>query len=273
MPDKAKAKGELKDQIFALLTNDKDLLSTIVDAVTTCLIEKLLESKEVISNIASAILTSDEFKASLTSEQQEIYEGINHDLEKSKDHVSALEEQCNGLRSTVDILKDEVDSLEQYSRRNCLLIHGIKEDLDESGSTATDRNENTDDITIKFFQDHLNLNINEWDIERSHRLGRLKPDRPRPIIVKFTRYNTRSEVFRAKRLLKGTGFVITESLTPQRLGLLNEAKSNPNVSTTWTSDGKIICLLNDRKTKISITKRSDFTLLTQKVPRRSARPR
>ena len=92
MPDKTKSKGELKDQISALLTSDKDLLSTIVDAVTTCLLEKLLESEEVMANIATAILKSEEFKASLTSEQQEIYEEINHDIGKSNDQMSALKE-------------------------------------------------------------------------------------------------------------------------------------------------------------------------------------
>ena len=42
-----------------------------------------------------------------------------------------------------------MDRQEQYSRRNCLLIHGIKEE----------RNENTDDIVVKFIQDDLQEEI------------------------------------------------------------------------------------------------------------------
>ena len=59
-----------------------------------------------------------------------------------------------------------------------------------------------------------------------HRIGRYNKakKKPRPIIVKFARYNVRGKVFREKRKLKGTGKSITESLTTERIGKLNDAK-------------------------------------------------
>ena len=52
----------------------------------------------------------------------------------------------------------------------------------------------------------LDVDIRENEIDRSHRIGRKKDgQRPRPITVKLTRYNTRRKVFVSKRKLKGTG--------------------------------------------------------------------
>ena len=68
-----------------------------------------------------------------------------------------------------------MDRQEQYSRRNCLLIHGIKEEKDE----------NTDNVVIKFIQDDLQEEINIEDLDRMHRIGKTNNGKSRPIIVKF----------------------------------------------------------------------------------------
>ena len=106
-------------------------------------------------------------------------------MTESKDQMNALKEQCNILQSTVDSQKDEIDNLEQYSRRNCLLIHGVKEDQDQSGTNIMNRQtEDTDTKVLNLLHDNLHLNIHEGDIDRSHRLGKAKADKTRPIIVK-----------------------------------------------------------------------------------------
>ena len=48
--------------------------------------------------------------------------------------------------------------------------------------------------------------------------------KPRVIIVKFTRYKDRHLVFRNKRLLKGSGISVTESLTLKRMEYLKKAR-------------------------------------------------
>ena len=65
-------------------------------------------------------------------------------------------------------------------------MHGIEETNDE----------NTDDLVLKSIYEKLGVDITENEIDRSHRIGRKKDgQRPRPIIVKLTRYNTRKKVF------------------------------------------------------------------------------
>ena len=71
-----------------------------------------------------------------------------------------------------------LDRQEQYSRRNCLLVHGVEEN----------NNEDTDQEIINIVKNDLGEEITIHDIDRTHRLGKRKLDNnvPRPIIVKFT---------------------------------------------------------------------------------------
>ena len=71
-----------------------------------------------------------------------------------------------------------VDRQEQYSRRNCFLIHGIVEE------TVQD----TDEKIINTRQQSMGETIKSQGIDRSHRLGKPKSSKnakSRPMIVKF----------------------------------------------------------------------------------------
>ena len=135
------------------------------------------------------------------------------------------------MAQRIDKLENFVERQEQYSRRNCLLVHGIAETNDE----------NMDDIVLKTINEKLDVAITENEIDRSHRIGRKKGgQRPRPIIVKLTRYNTRKKVFASKRKLKGMGVSITESLTTKRMEQLNKVTEEHGFTNVWTTDGRIL---------------------------------
>ena len=57
--------------------------------------------------------------------------------------------------------KEQIDEMEQYSRRNCLVFLGI----DES------RDENTDDLIAETCNTNLSVDLAVEDIERANRLG------------------------------------------------------------------------------------------------------
>ena len=86
---------------------------------------------------------------------------------------------------------DSVDELEQYSGRNCLLLHGVRE-LE---------GENTNDVIMKTVKEEMDIDIREEDLDRTHRVGNpkvCKEGKSRPIIIKFARYNVRSAVYNEK---------------------------------------------------------------------------
>ena len=95
-----------------------------------------------------------------------------------------------------------VDRQEQYSRRICLLVHGI---------VVEDTVEDTDEKIINILQQSMDETIKPEDIDRSHRLGKPKSSKnakPCPLIVKFVRYNTRNRIYRNKKKLKRTGISV-----------------------------------------------------------------
>ena len=98
--------------------------------------------------------------------------------------------------SKVSKLEKQADQQEQYSRRNCLLVHGIKEVREEA----------TDDMIIETISKNLDIDITPHDIERSHRVGwsQQPGEKPRPIIVKFStqKYSKYSETKKKKRKTK-----------------------------------------------------------------------
>ena len=86
------------------------------------------------------------------------------------------------------------------------------------------------------------MSITEADIERTHRIGKLRDpgQKSRLIIVKFVRYNDRKNVFNRKSKLKEKNIAITESLTTTRMEKLKEAREIYDFKNVWTSDGKIV---------------------------------
>ena len=113
-----------------------------------------------------------------------------------------------------------MEKQEQFLRRNCLLLHGIPEK----------KQENTGELSIKAINEHLDLAINDKDIDRTHRKGnpRNAGEKERPIIIKLVRYNDRKRIFDCKKKLKGKKIAITESLPITRMKKLNEARDRYN---------------------------------------------
>ena len=134
------------------------------------------------------------------------------------------------LRGKVDDITAETDRQEHYSRRNCLLIHGLPES----------KNENTDLLAMEAIETKLNIKITDNDIDRIHRIGKSKNNgKLRPVIIKFVRYNDRKKIFSSKKLLKDAGVSIRESLTAFRMKKLNNARDTFGFRNVWTVDGRI----------------------------------
>ena len=175
----------------------------------------------------------------LTKQYHLFVKSLTHMKKKTENEkkIEELNETASKMNERIEELENNIDRQEQYSRRNCLLIHGI----------AENKEENTDQQAIDFINENLEMKIDEIDIDRSHRIGRYDKTKkkPRPIIVKFVRYNVRGGVFREKRKLKGTGKTITKSLTTKRIGQLNDVRETFGFHNVWSYDGKILYKINN----------------------------
>ena len=143
--------------------------------------------------------------------------------------INSLEEKILGLTGDVDKLPFLLQRQEQQSRRNCILIHGVKEN----------QNEDTDEVAINKIKSEMGLDIFPGDINRTQRIGVPSQGKNIPIIVKFVRYMDRRGVFTNKKRLKGKNMSTTESLTKIRMSALKEARNKFGYSSVWTADEKI----------------------------------
>ena len=156
---------------------------------------------------------------------------------KMNEIIGNLQSGVRTLSSKVSKPKKQADQQEQYSRRNCLLVHGIKEV----------RGKATDDIIIETISQNLDIDIAPHNIKRSHRSSQSRQpgEKPHPVIVKFVRCNDRTKIFRNKKKLKGKKISITESLTASRMEKLKEARELHDFCNVWTNNDKIFCKLED----------------------------
>ena len=142
------------------------------------------------------------------------------------------------LEASVKSLTNELDDLQQYSRRTCLLIHGV----------AEEEAENVEAKVFDVINKEVKADLEIKDVSRTHRLGKKRTDnKPRPIIVRFLSYRQRKQVFDKKKALNGKKMVITENLTKSRYALLQKCKDFFEKENVWTYDGRICCKYNERK--------------------------
>lgn len=192
----------------------------------------------------------------LCAELRKLNEGFSKRIDQLeiKNHVNemkikTLEDEKQNLEAKIENISNdlerEIDDHAQYSRRNCLLLHGVPENDDDD----------IDEILNETFNNKLNLNISVKDwVDRAHRIGKPKNGRVtrnnkpkvRPIIIKFISYRTRRSVFYTKKNLKGTGLVVTESLTHRRYKLLLAAQEKFGFKNVWSIDGRIMTNVNNK---------------------------
>ena len=150
---------------------------------------------------------------------------------KKKKIINGLQNEVSSLKERTDLLEKKSGDSEQYSCRNCLLVHGVEEQ----------EQENTDNIVLNVIKENLDIKLLVKDLDRSHRIGKSNSkSKRRPVIVKFISYNKRREIFNNKKRLKSTGVSITESLTAGRMRQLKNARDRFGFNNVWSIDGRIM---------------------------------
>ena len=157
------------------------------------LFDQISKVTEEISDVKGQLkVINDEFNSKLADvvERTDIIDvkvqGQEIEHKALKHEVENLKRLNERLSNDVRNAGKQMDELEQYSRQNCLIFTGIKEDSDPDEIIL-----NTDEIILNICNHKLGIDITSACLDRTHRLGRrnsLKSSepKPRPIIAKFT---------------------------------------------------------------------------------------
>ena len=190
------------------------------------------KSKNPRSDAASKICVTD---VSKNDEQK-------NELNGMKEALLKLQQMIDSTMKRLSAVERRQDDLEQYSRSNCLVIHGC-ENVPKSKPGKYLEIEN---FVCNTLNEHLQLDspLQANDLDIAHPLPSKKGT---PVIVKFIRRTQKNEVYRKKRLLKGTKMIITESLTKRRLQLLEKARLEFKQCPVWSWKGEIFVFHNNKK--------------------------
>ena len=141
-------------------------------------------------------------------------------LEKKKQVRDEMVQKTN-------LLVFQLDRQEQYIKEN-ILLYGVEENKED--------NDDGEKVLFKIADD-LEIDLEDNEIQRVHRLGQKRSNNENPIIARFVSYKKRNEFFTNKRELKnieGRQHVfVCEDLTPLRYKLLKYMQKS--CSDTFTS--------------------------------------
>ena len=157
---------------------------------------------------------------------------------------ATLTEKLNMLSCEQAVLHSSIDNLDQYSRVDSVLIHGVP--TPQSGQS-----ENLY-ITVPALLNTLLPAVKQTSesISVIHRLpttaghaAAASTNTPPPVIMKLISRQTKSALMTNRKLLKGKQVVITDHLTPARSALLKKATtmaSSGSIQSAWSQDGRIL---------------------------------
>ena len=229
-PEKKKAKNQAQN--CSVEEEGDDILKalTMSENVSRQL-EQILEKLKKLDSIETALENIEaklENLESRTKWLEEVQHGNEHEISVLKDSLSknesnlkdvtakqtASEKELANLTCQVKNLEKKTEDLhtknlylEAYSRRENLKFMNVKE-------TATvDQREDTEQVLRGFLERELGfLNARDVEIQRVHRVGKRRDEKPRPILVRFLHYQDCEKLLALGRRLRGTGYQMFRDL-------------------------------------------------------------
>ncbi len=217
---------ELKDKLLTVLAQQVSKLIAKVDIIE----EEFVQFKEDHQCNPITIIEN-------TPEQQAIQDKQARKTETLSRNITDMSNQLNEVRANVD-------ATEQKLKENNIRLVGLPEwQFMEEGNTKTE--------IVKFSKEYLALDdISSEDIEEVTRLGKIKEDKPRDVLIKFRSkqkrnkfYSRRKNLYDANTRRSSSGIYLNEDLTPYRQRLFFDARNLRNkevIHSVWTTTGTIM---------------------------------
>ena len=182
------------------------------DADEKCHVDELSQSEEV----QSKVMTVDEMQKYFDSKFNQLYENMAtkscvdkllNVIDGQRKRIDELESKVSIMNSLITQLKNNCDDQEQYQRKLWLRINRIPAPQigeNESGEECLEK-------VRALFKDQLELDIPDVAIDRAHRIGGPKVvagKRDRQVIVRFTTWRHRTQVYRARKKSRKKRYVM-----------------------------------------------------------------
>lgn len=255
----------LIDKLLGSLSTDESLLERFIQHLFQLpgIQSKITEQMSVAATVAANAATPN---ASTTGEET-VSVGTATTLAQSMEKLAVAVSKLN-----TDLAKSNqrCDDLEQYSRRNNIIISNVPVNYSSTLESQV----------CNIVNNYVTTPIEPTDIERTHRVYRkaskTTSDRPPDIIVKFQSYRTRAQILTKdpmeqlkeenKSKPDNAKIYISEDLTKARKELFFKTRTlrkKGYIKSTFPRDGKIVVNF-DANTRWFITSQADLESMCAK---------
>ena len=142
-------------------------------------------------------LLFDKMKIELSKQTISITESItNTIMEKIEEKLQPIVKENEKLKANVRKLEEEVEQLKREKKNNNLVLFGVKEE-EKSFTQLLEK-------IKKIFKEDLDINIEEREINKMFRLGKINSEnkKPRPILLSLVSEMKKVEIMKNKKNLK-----------------------------------------------------------------------
>lgn len=204
-------------------------------------------------------------------EVRDLKKKLDDEVAKNKrltDEKEALLSRCKAVENETREQEKRLASMEQYSRKNNLEIHGV----------IQTKNESVPDILAKIGS-AINEPITATDVEVCHRVPARDADKTANIIVQFRSRTKRDAVLKKARkarpthndigMNEATPIYVNEHLCPARKRLLAMAikkKHEHKWKSVWTNNGQIFAKQTDDAPMVRISSEQDIEKVFSRPP-------
>ena len=171
--------------------------------------------------IKSHLQTTNKRLEEISKEVRDITESVEFTEGRLDEEIATVKDDISKMKSDVRLIErdlldpngvsEKLIELEDRSRRNNLRFDGLTEDTNETWDDCERKIQ-------KILSDKLEI-TEDVEIERCHRMGKRKGNRPRTIICKFLRFKDKQKILKIEKKLKNSGIYIYEDFCSDTMEL------------------------------------------------------
>nr|CAI5828147.1 unnamed protein product [Callosobruchus analis] len=160
---------------------------------------------------------------------------------KNNTIIKDLKDETAILRTENEHLMRQIDELDQKARLKNIRIFKLKETDDE---ILTNR-------VTELFQSKMGIRTRNEDILSCTRTGKKAENKTKGILLELANISLKNKIYDKKKLLKGSGVVLKEDLTGNRLKLMELAIEKHSLWHVWSYRRNVYVYKNNKRHLIS----------------------
>lgn len=177
---------------------------------------------------------------------------VNERCQELTDRIDSLEFEKGELKERLDEAMNKIEEIqtealdndkiakeamklananEQYSRKNNVKIMELPEGEEETEISLTR-------LVCDLLLDKANITLDPHNIDAIHRIPG-KPNKPKPLLVRFRNNNVKTTVMKARKVMKESGHRLVDDVTKMNTGLMNRLNLHEKIDSAWFFNGSV----------------------------------